>query len=204
MKKILLLFTICTLAISCFEEDKYAEPRTSVGPIFIGTTSEVYDFLNYAFFSAIDYSGSSSYKNGYFVYNNSNCVIINREFEVANNRTLHIHLTVRPDIGDSTLRVGKRYSSKEFTVFDYNTHKERVKSVYSSIRVSWREVSGLYHAHTSEVDEAWVEFTDFSSEKVSGRFFMEIKDKEKVALMIDGYLNNYHLLLYDYTTDEKY
>ncbi len=196
--KILLIFTVCITTTSC-EKDKYAVPRQSVGPIFIGTTSEVYDFLNYAFFSAIDYSGSSSYKNGYFAYNNSNCVIINRKFKVADDTTLNIHLTVRPDIGDSTLKVGKRYSSKKFTVFDYNTHKERVESVSFSANV-FGNCSSIY----GDTAEAWVEFTDFSPERVSGRFFMEIKDKEKVVLMIDGHLNNYHLLLYDYTTDEKY
>lgn len=205
MKKILLLFTICTLATSC-EEDKYAVPRHSVGPIFIGTTSERYDFLNYAFFSAIDYSGNSSYKNGYFAYNNSNCVIINREFKVADDKALHIHLTIRPDIGDSTLKVGKRYSSKEFTVFDYNTRKKRVRSVsfFAGVNMKGDGIDLSDSIFEDIAAEAWVEFTDFSPEKLSGRFFIDIKSKDMVELMIDGQLNNYHLLYYDYTTTEKY
>lgn len=202
MKKILLLFTICAAMFSCeIEEENHH--RYIDGSITISTVSEQYKFLNQLTLSTEQYDSSKEI-NGLHAYNNSNCVIINREFKVADDKALHIHLTIRPDIGDSTLKVGKRYSSKEFTVFDYNTHKERVNSVSSSIKISWRDVSGWYHAHTSEGDEAWVEFTDFSPEKLSGRFFIDIKSKDMVELMIDGQLNNYHLLYYDCTTTEKY
>lgn len=202
MKKILLLFTICAAMFSCeIEEENHH--RYIDGSITISTVSEQYKFLNQLTLSTEQYDSSKEI-NGLHAYNNSNCVIINREFKVADDKALHIHLTIRPDIGDSTLKIGKRYSSKEFTVFDYNTHKERVNSVSSSIKISWRDVSGWYHAHTSEGDEAWVEFTDFSPEKLSGRFFIDIKSKDMVELMIDGQLNNYHLLYYDYTTTEKY
>lgn len=202
MKKILLLFTICAAMFSCgIEEENHH--RYIDGSITISTVSEQYKFLNQLTLSTEQYDSSKEI-NGLHAYNNSNCVIINREFKVADDKALHIHLTIRPDIGDSTLKIGKRYSSKEFTVFDYNTHKERVNSVSSSIKISWRDVSGWYHAHTSEGDEAWVEFTDFSPEKLSGRFFIDIKSKDMVELMIDGQLNNYHLLYYDCTTTEKY
>lgn len=202
MKKILLLFTICAAIFSCeIEEENHH--RYIDGSITISTISEQYKFLNQLTLSTEQYDSSKEI-NGLHAYNNSNCVIINREFKIADDKALHIHLTIRPDIGDSTLKIGKRYSSKEFTVFDYNTHKERVNSVSSSIKISWRDVSGWYHAHTSEGDEAWVEFTDFSPEKLSGRFFIDIKSKDMVELMIDGQLNNYHLLYYDCTTTEKY
>lgn len=202
MKKILLLFTICAAMFSCeIEEENHH--RYIDGSITISTISEQYKFLNQLTLSTEQYDSSKEI-NGLHAYNNSNCVIINRVFKVADDKALHIHLTIRPDIGDSTLKIGKRYSSKEFTVFDYNTHKERVNSVSSSIKISWRDVSGWYHAHTSQGDEAWVEFTDFSPEKLSGRFFIDIKSKDMVELMIDGQLNNYHLLYYDCTTTEKY
>lgn len=202
MKKILLLFTICAAMFSCeIEEENHH--RYIDGSITISTISEQYKFLNQLTLSTEQYDSSKEI-NGLHAYNNSNCVIINREFKIADDKALHIHLTIRPDIGDSTLKIGKRYSSKEFTVFDYNTHKERVNSVSSSIKISWRDVSGWYHAHTSQGDEAWVEFTDFSPEKLSGRFFIDIKSKDMVELMIDGQLNNYHLLYYDCTTTEKY
>lgn len=202
MKKILLFFTICAVILSCEKEVNYWQPRTATGPIFITTTSEQHDFINYATATSEQYEGSWANKNGFFLYNNCCCIIMDRVFEMSVGGSLHLNMLISSST--THFETGKRYNFSDYIIFNNNADIWRAHPISSNFTYDNPETGEYLFALNSNNTDGWVEFTKYSQEKISGRFYLSFENKDGNILNIYGHFTDYELLFFDCTTDEKY